>query len=385
MPTELVRVIPKGAVQAWVERLIGQGEVIAPRRGPGGDEVFGTISRPEEVLWDFGNPLAPPKEFLLPQTEPLALIRREGGSMHVEPICDEEPRILLNLRSCDLTGIRFLEQVLGQDIPDRAFLRRAESFTLVSLACTKPCPLGFCVCCGAGPFLGEGFDLQLTDLGDVLLAEAGGSKGERLLEVGEGLFRAPTSEELERRVSLEEEALRSFGEITCHFGSAMRRISTRRVDETVWAAMAPWCLGCGGCNLACPTCYCFSVKDRSVQWAGKPGDGATDAGTRWKDPGEGDLGPSWVRCRTWDSCQYEAFTLEASGHNPRADRAERMKRRFYHKVSAQYYQKDGVLGCVGCGRCIRVCMGTTDMPAVVEAIRKGAWEGAGVREVALHV
>jgi ferredoxin len=52
-----------------------------------------------------------------------------------------------------------------------------------------------------------------------------------------------------------------------------------------------------------------------------------------------------------------------------------MRRRFFHKVSAQYYVRDGMTGCVGCGRCIKVCLGATDMPAVVAAIRKGAWHG----------
>lgn len=69
----------------------------------------------------------------------------------------------------------------------------------------------------------------------------------------------------------------------------------------------------------------------------------------------------------------QAFTLEGSGHNPRAKRGERMRRRFFHKVSAQYFVRDGMAGCVGCGRCIRACMGSTDMPTVVAAIRKGAW------------
>jgi sulfhydrogenase subunit beta (sulfur reductase) len=149
--------------------------------------------------------------------------------------------------------------------------------------------------------------------------------------------------------------------------------------------MAPWCLECGGCNLACPTCFCFSVKDRALPGPRTPGPSDGGAGEREGSPGGGEEESSWVRCRIWDSCQYEAFTLEASGHNPRARKTERMKRRFYHKVSAQYYQRDGVLGCVGCGRCVKVCMGTTDMPAVVEAIRKGVWKGTGRKEVALHV
>jgi ferredoxin len=213
------------------------------------------------------------------------------------------------------------------------------------------------VCCDAGPFLKGGFDLQLTDLGEALLAEVGTPKGSRLLELGDGLFRPATEGEMGRRRELEVKALRNFGQETCHFGSAMRRISTRRVEEALWEAMGPWCMECGGCNLACPTCYCFSVKDRLEVGRGGSQDSA------------------WTRCRIWDSCQYSAFALEASGHNPRERKTERMKRRFHHKVSAQYYQKDGALGCVGCGRCVQVCMGTTDMPAVVAAIRKGRWEG----------
>jgi sulfhydrogenase subunit beta (sulfur reductase) len=357
-------VIAKKDVDAWIVRLQAHAEVIAPHTTPWGDEVFETVSDPAGVLWDFVNPLDPPKRFFLPQTEPLARIRKDQAGFHVEALRDERPRVLLNIRNCDLKGLRFLRKMHATDLPDEAFLRRFDSFTLVSLACTKPCPLGFCVCCDAGPFLREGFDLQLTDLGDSLLAECGSPKGRVLLEAGGGLFRPAEGADKDRREELEALALRSFGEETCHFGSAMRRISTRRVEESLWKAMAPWCLECGGCNLACPTCYCFSVKDLPA--------GDRESGEGRDDAGDGSC---WTRCRIWDSCQYSAFTLEASGHNPREAKEERMKRRFYHKVSAQYYQKDGLLGCVGCGRCVQVCMGTTDMPAVVGAIRKGTWEG----------
>jgi ferredoxin len=196
--------------------------------------------------------------------------------------------------------------------------------------------------------LNDGYDVQLTDLGDKYLVEIGSEKGKAAVSHAPSLFCTATDSEVSQRKTLELAARSGFGPETCHFASAMRRISTGRVQDGLWGKMSDWCLECGGCNLICPTCYCFSVKDRAR-------DGM------------------WIRCRIWDSCQYAAFTLEASGHNPREQRKDRLKRRFFHKASAQYYMRDGMVGCVGCGRCIKVCLGTTDMPAVVGAIRKGKW------------
>jgi len=343
------RTIERGDLDAWVSRLLAKADVIAPVRGHGGDEVFASVVSPEQVLWSFRNPLLPPKHLLLPQTDTLTQIRRVNGHYQIESPPPPQPRILLNVRSCDAVGLAFLRQMHAQDLPDASVLRRYDALTVISLACGQPCPLGFCVCCDAGPFLKADFDLQLTDLGDRLHAEPGTARGKELLDLAPDLFRPAHQADGEARAALERQALASFGKETCHFAAAMRRISTRRVAPELWAKLSPWCLECGGCNFACPTCYCFGVSDRS------DGIGCT------------------TRCRTWDSCQYAEFTLEASGHNPRAQPAERMKRRFYHKVSAQYFQRDGRVGCVGCGRCVQVCMGTTDMPAVVGAIRRGAW------------
>lgn len=350
MTLEQAVTISKADLVRWVAALTARAEVIGPTRGPGGDVLLATISSPEQILWQFGNSLQPPKQFLLPQTEPLARIRTKGGQLYPEPAEDGRRQILFNVRSCDVKALAYLRRMHAQDPPDTAYLRRADDTTLVCLTCSEPCRLGFCVCCDAGPFLREGFDLQLTPVRGRMFVEVGSDKGHALLDGSDSLFRRATAEEVSQRLELEVAARRRFGPVTCHFASAMRRVSTGRVAPELWEAIGDWCLECGGCNFVCPTCYCFSVKDRRT-------DGC------------------WLRCRMWDSCQYAAFTLEASGHNPRRQKQDRVRRRFFHKVSAQYYQRDGDVGCVGCGRCITVCMGTTDMPAVVEAIRRGEWHG----------
>ena len=344
----MVFTLAKDGATKWLAKLLEAGEVIAPVRGPCGDVIFSTLRSPTQVLWDFENPLHPPKQYVLPQTDPLIRIKRDGQRHEVEPIYDDAPRTLFNLRSCDVQGIAFLTRMQEAEPADASYLRRARNLTLISLACATPCPAGFCVCTDSGPFLHKGYDLQLTDLGGNFFVDVGSEKGEAAIARAPELFRQATEAETAKRQTLEAEAKTRFGPETCHFGSAMRRISTRRVPEALWEKMGDWCLECGGCNFVCPTCYCFSVKD-----LGRNG--------------------TWVRCRLWDSCQYPAFTLEASGHNPRAQRKERMKRRFFHKVSAQYYTRDNMVGCVGCGRCIKTCLGSTHMPAVVAAIRKGKW------------
>lgn len=346
------RTIDRDRLGRWIEALAADVDIIAPVAGCDGDAHYSRVESADEILWDFGNTLHPPKAFLLPQTDPLVRIRREPEGYRLEPVEHHRRQVLFNVRSCDVRGIAYLAAVHAADLPDEAFLRRVDRTVLISLACKEPCPDCFCVCTDSGPFLreGEGYDIQLTDLGARLLAEPGSERGRAMLEEASSLFEPAQDADLARRLSLEERARTSFGERTCHFASAMRRISTGRVADTLWEAMGDWCLECGGCTLVCPTCYCFSIKDQ-------PDDGG------------------WVRCRIWDSCQYRTFTLEASGHNPRAERKDRLKRRFFHKVSAQYFKRDGFLGCVGCGRCIKVCLGTTHMPAVVTAIRKGVWHG----------
>lgn len=355
MSTHTVRVIARQDLDRWVDRLLEHAEVIAPVRAVKGDTLFATITSPANILWQFENPLLPPKTVLLPQTEELARIRRHDGRHEVVPPPAPRKRVLLNARSCDTAALAYLRHVAEEEPADEAVLRRADALTVVTLACNRPCADGFCVCCGAGPFLADDFDLQLTDLGSALHVEIASEKGQALVDLAPSLFKEAGEAALEARARAEDMARASLGDVTCHFGSAMRRISTNRVPDELWAAMEPWCLECGGCNYACPTCYCFSVGDRV-------------------DPEAENGDASWIRARTWDSCQYAAFTMEASGHNPRAQHKDRIKRRFYHKASAQYLQREGRLGCVGCGRCIKVCMGSTDMPAVVRAVRQGTWD-----------
>jgi len=48
------------------------------------------------------------------------------------------------------------------------------------------------------------------------------------------------------------------------------------------------------------------------------------------------------------------FTKMASGENPRPTKRERVRQRFLHKLS-YFPMKNGLIACVGCGRCAIQC------------------------------
>jgi ferredoxin len=209
------------------------------------------------------------------------------------------------------------------------------------------------VCSNTGPFLpaGGGYDVQLTDLDDYYLAEVDTPRGEELVQAAAGLFAPASDDDLARRRYLEVEADKQFPpEPRLYFAASSRKVSLDSVDDELWRQMGEWCVSCGGCTHVCPTCYCFNVTDAQVN-----GDG--------------------VRSRRWDSCQYAGLTREASGHNPRPERLHRVKRRLFHKISYQYVARDGMQGCVGCGRCTRVCPGIRlGLPEIGEGIRRAQWK-----------
>jgi ferredoxin len=64
-----------------------------------------------------------------------------------------------------------------------------------------------------------------------------------------------------------------------------------------------------------------------------------------------------VRCR--DTCLLSGFSRMAGGANPRISQGERLHNWYLDKF-AYIPQKTGLAGCVGCGRCSRVCLAEMD-------------------------
>ena len=317
--------------------------LIAPKAKFGGDVIFDAVESPEEIAWDYGHDIYPPKRFLLPHYEDMF---RYGKDLKIRNAVDAPPQAIVGIRSCDVKAIRFQEKFFISQIVDPYYKARLDNTVLFSLVCNKPpkkeC---FCICCDSGPYLASAYDVQLTDLGDRFLYEVGSEKGAAVTEPLAKMLGEARDGDLAERRKIELQADSLF-QTTAYFAKAITYISSDEVPDDVWEELGATCFRCAACTNLCPICTCYTVDDRH------------------EDDG------SFARCRSWDSCQFAGFTREASGHNPRPTFGSRVKRRFYHKASYQYVQRDGTHGCAGCGRCVSACLTKLDVPSVLKRIRR---------------
>ncbi len=295
--------------------------ILAPRRlAEAGPVDFAEVASPDEVSFDHVQTVQSAKSAVFPRVEELFSFRRRDGGMELrERDLEALPlTVVFGLRPCDAAAFAVLGAILNWDAPDRLFAARLARLSLVSLACTRSDEHCFCTSLGGGPGATAGSDLLLTDLGQgSFLVETQTGKGSALLAGAGELPAAPAETNKEGRLARVEKTfdLQRIGPV----------LAALFADEAFWTEQSLRCLGCGACAYVCPTCACFDIQDEEGR-----------------------------RLRCWDSCGFALFTLHTSGHNPRPRQSQRWRQRLMHKFSYQH-ERQGTLGCVGCGRCSRAC------------------------------
>ena len=351
---------------AMLAALAGSGELVAPVR-IGDEVVFERIDDVRRVCHGYVNALAPPKHLLLPSPEPLLAYRVAAGRPAIEANGRPEPpvTVIYGIRSCDVAGVAYLARFLeggmfgGAVGADDAFAARRARTTMISVVCTDPGPACMCVCCEAGPALASGFDWQLTRLRHGWLVESGSERGEALGERFAPHLRAALPSEREERDRRVAACVRRFHQESprrVQTMSAVRQLSAGRPDDAFWDEVGGRCFECGSCAFVCPTCFCFNVADLPLGCAAPPPAGefppAAPGG-----PGAAPVDGAWERVRVRDACTLAGHGRLAGGSYPRETCGDRCRIRFFHKLSWQFHQRMGRLGCTGCGRCIEACPG----------------------------
>lgn len=342
--------LPRQALAHWLAAMAAEAELWLPvseGRAEAALPVFRTWTEGCEPLLD--KPAqAPPKEAVFPSTEVLFRFEvtkdQEAGAERTrleETLPDTDPVVVFGCRPCGARGFAVFDPVyLEGPYRDPYYARRRERTAFISLACARPERTCFCHWTGSGPSDVRGSDILLTPVD-------GGFWLEALTEQGQAL--AATAELVDDdNKKAEAEAVQATAaaslEAEADLAHAPAALLTLFDDDAFWDLQSAHCISCGACTYLCPTCYCFNITD--------------EAGGEGKEVGG-------ERLRTWDSCMLPQFTREASGHNPRLAKAQRLKNRVGHKFSYYPQVHGGTVACCGCGRCVRHCPAGVDIRAIV--------------------
>jgi sulfhydrogenase subunit beta (sulfur reductase) len=328
-----------GQLELWVPAASGKdgGAVRFRRYGPGITPVFNQLTR------------LSPKETVQPQAESLLRFQYSKSAddaaatqLTLDGQLDARPRLVFGARPCDARAFVLTDQVFtGGPVVDGCYQARRENTLFGTLVCREGDSACFCSSVGGGPADTVGSDLRLIPVEGGMVVEALADRGATLLE-GLGTPVTAIIDEAASRVVAEVSALH-IGDLDTD--GSVAAIKSRFEDMDYWREVAERCLGCGVCTFVCPTCYCFTITDEMKDLSGD-------------------------RLRSWDSCMFCQYSLEASGHNPRPTKMERYRNRVGHKFSYFPEKYDGKFSCTGCGRCVRSCPVSIDIRKAVAGMKE---------------
>ncbi|MFO8059272.1 MAG: 4Fe-4S dicluster domain-containing protein [Bacillota bacterium] len=349
------KIVSKKAFNSFIEELAERTKVVAPVEREDGAFSFEEVRDASTLRAHYIPSAGSAKKYFFPPEEVLLRFRSSaddgvhaGGDVQVTAEVESEDMVLLGVRPCDVAAINLMDRVFADTYEDENYLEKRARATVIGVNCLSPCDEhAFCAAMGSLDVTG-GYDLMLTDLDDSWVIDVATDAGEKLLGECEGLreLRPEESERLQRVLSGRERDFEGARNRLDFPAEEIPQVLAEGEESPVWDEYGARCLGCGRCNLVCPTCFCFDVQD--------------DVSL---DLGEGE------RRRRWDACTLQDFALVACGENFRADRSERLRHMYYHK-GKYAHERYGQLYCTGCGRCVRTCLMNIDPPTVYNEVRR---------------
>jgi ferredoxin len=340
------KMLPKSSLSPWVKALASSRRVFAPLKEDNGRWNYGAVADGQPLSLDILQATVPPKKILFPQREILLNFEQTDGDLSLQEITPPaEEVVVLGLRPCEARAAWLLDKVFGGEFNDIYYWKRRNAAALVGLAClTPPSPNCFCPSVNGSPHGEEGLDILLTDMSDRYLAKILTPKGEALVQAAAGLFQEPKEPDRQEAARLQTASEKKIKRRLKN-GSLLPAKLKGLFQAPLWDEESLSCIRCGICTYLCPSCHCFDINDEVTASSMLQGS----------------------RVRTWDTCQFPDFTMHSSGHNPRPDKAARLRQRLCHKF--QYFVESfGHFQCVGCGRCISLCPVGIDIIKVLDKV-----------------
>lgn len=334
-PIESIQDLPKG----WSDE---QGPASYRLKQRSDDALFGYGVGPQS--W---------KKYLHPAEVRLWSAEKQGGTFRI--LNNEQkasgPHALLGVRACELAAIRVQDRVLLEDrYRDAIYAEHRSGAFLIAVQCAQSAPTCFCSSMEAGPAVGDGADLVLTELlgpgGHRFLARTGSDRGAAALN------KLRTTPATQADLHQAEAGVKAAADAQVRGidRKGLKELMYQNFEHPRWETAAARCLTCANCTMVCPTCFCTTVEDAS--------DITGHRAERW--------------CK-WDSCFTQTFSY-IHGGSVRTSGKARYRQWITHKLAA-WIDQFGSPGCVGCGRCITWCPVGIDITEEVRALRNGGDHG----------
>jgi len=316
--------LKKKDLKKFLESISSFGELWAPVKK--GNRWAFQPTAPDNIDLDAGRTILPLKKFMVPQKFTMFKYNKEGYTPELSNI---PSRIVFGAHPCDIAGLNILDKLFTENFPDPYYIERRKKTAIIGLSCL---PDEFCFCNETGTdTVEEGFDLFLSETGtDFYLVWIGSSLGDDLMRMAENLFSEDIAfEDIQKFTNWKKERAKKF-KVNIDL-TGMPSIFELSLNSKIWDKIGERCLACGSCSMVCPTCNCYDVKD-TVELRECKGE----------------------RNRCWDSCTLHEYSLVAGGHNFRANRSDRLRLWYTHKLES-FIGAYGKPSCVGCGRCLVTC------------------------------
>lgn len=336
--------LPMSRIGELFERLSAGRALYLPIE-TGGQVTFGRWTGRETVRLDALRTCRSAKDFFFPQTENLADFKLQGRTVEVaERRRPSEPFVVMGVRACDAASFEILDRVFLSEPADTFYAARRAAGVVVSVACETPDRFCFCSSMGIDASRPRG-DVAAWIATDTLYWQPQTEKGAMLTDAIRDLFEEGDDGPVLRQQRETRQKTERLPLAGIDLSGASRGDMMAAFESDAWKRLSDCCLGCGACTFVCPTCQCYDIRDF-------------------------DTGRGVLRYRCWDSCMYSDFTLMAHGTN-RPTQLERFRQRFMHKLVYFPRNNDGVLGCVGCGRCLEKCPAHMNIVKVARALEGG--------------